>query len=311
MSVKVILQILESPGCARGSAWNLLVGMANRANPDGTGVWESVGNIAKVCGLDRATAFRAKDQLLESGLIIDTGKFHKNGGGRYTKIYDLDLSRLAKSHTETKEETSSHNETNDLSHNETHESQFATQTCPEPVLDVDVEEMKMGPTGAHSLALRFWELQGNPARHRNSLRAWEAQFDTLLAQEPEIQSVLDWAFGQEHYWSGVLSLPSPDPMAFLSRKLQDPVDKQGSIRQKHDEWRSRLAAARRKSALRAHSPQPAAPPQDEPLWDRDKMTAEAACRLDEARKYFSLHRQEYEQQHPEWMEEFKWRRLYE
>src|SRR5207245_9934414 len=46
---------------------------------------------------------------------------------------------------------------------------------------------------------------------------------------------------------------------FLLRKLADPVDKQGSIRQKHDEWRSRLGAAKRKSALRAaRSPREAA-----------------------------------------------------
>src|SRR5207249_7846712 len=120
---------------------------------------------------------------------------------------------------------------------------------------------------AHSFAIRFWELQGNPERHRKAVPAWEARFGTLLAQEPELEPVLDWAFGQEHYWSAVLSQSSKDPMAFLLRKLADPVDKQGSIRQKHDEWRSRLGAAKRKSALRAaRSPrEAAAPPLEEPL----------------------------------------------
>jgi hypothetical protein len=40
MSLKVIRRIMESPGCAKKAAWALLVAMANRANDDGTGIWE-------------------------------------------------------------------------------------------------------------------------------------------------------------------------------------------------------------------------------------------------------------------------------
>ena len=96
MSLNLIREILIRPGCLNGSAWSLFMAMANRADDDGTGIWESMPNLAKHGGITRSTAWRVLPKLLASGLVIDTGngKPTKRGGSP-TNIYRIDLAKLA------------------------------------------------------------------------------------------------------------------------------------------------------------------------------------------------------------------------
>jgi hypothetical protein len=70
--------------------------MANRAGDDGTGIWESMPNLAKHGGLSERTGWRALPKLLKSGLVLDTGngKPTKRGGSP-TIIYRINLAKLA------------------------------------------------------------------------------------------------------------------------------------------------------------------------------------------------------------------------
>ena len=104
MSLNVIRRILESPGCAKGAAWALLVAMANRANDDGTGIYESMGNLAKTGGISRSTAFKHLPELTKPGIVVDTGEMHDWGHGLKTVIYRIDTSKLTPSVDETESE---------------------------------------------------------------------------------------------------------------------------------------------------------------------------------------------------------------
>ncbi len=163
---------------------------------------------------------------------------------------------------------------------------------------------------AHSLALQFWELQGNPERHRKSIPEWEKKIGKLLTQEPEIDPLLTCLFSRElPYWSRAWDKGSPDPMAFLLRKLAVPVEKKG-IRQTYDELVSRARAAKNAKRRSESPPEPAAPPAGEPLWDINRMRS--ACTqvvngVGIGKAYYEQHKDEYKTLHPDWAEELEWR----
>jgi len=93
---------MESPGCIEAPAWNLLMAMANRAHDDGTGIWESIPNLAEHCGISESTAWRALPDLLNPGLVIDTGRRHPTKhGGKPTVEYRIDLSKFPRCQDET------------------------------------------------------------------------------------------------------------------------------------------------------------------------------------------------------------------
>lgn len=47
------------------------------------------------------------------------------------------------------------------------------------------------------------------------------------------------------------------------------------------------------------------------LWDCYRMSRESQMDLENAKSYFAAHREEYEDQHQEWLEDFKFRRIYD
>ena len=96
MSLSVIRRILESPGCAGQdvAAWALLIAMANRANDDGTGVWESVVSLSKRVGFKRR-ADEVLSRLIAGGFVRDTGKRSVRG----TRVYDIVLEHIGKAYT--------------------------------------------------------------------------------------------------------------------------------------------------------------------------------------------------------------------
>jgi hypothetical protein len=173
------------------------------------------------------------------------------------------------------------------------------------------EKTEPGPVGqahgrAHSLALQFWELQGNPERHRKAIPVWEQEIGNLLTQEPELDALLTCLFSRElPYWSRAWDKGSPDPMAFLLRKLAVPVEEKG-IRQTYDELVSRARAAKPRNA----PPDPAAPPAGEPLWDINRMRSACTQVVNEVntgKAYYEAHIDEFKTLHPDWVEELEWR----
>ena len=97
MSHSVVDKILDSPGCATGSAWALLVAMGRRASDDGTGIYESLENLAWRSGVSYKTAQRALDKLLDEKKVIDTGEKKDWGKGIFTCIYRIDISKIVPS----------------------------------------------------------------------------------------------------------------------------------------------------------------------------------------------------------------------
>jgi DNA-binding PadR family transcriptional regulator len=87
---------METPGCAKGSAWALLVAMANRGDDDGIGIFESIKSLSADCGISESTGWRALHDLLRSGLVVKMREMHKDKSGHYTCCYRIDVSKLVK-----------------------------------------------------------------------------------------------------------------------------------------------------------------------------------------------------------------------
>jgi len=338
MSFRLMQRIIESPGCAQGSAWSLLMAMAYRASDDGTGIWESIPNLSRRCGISPGTGYRAKDELLESGVVIDTGKRRGSGTISFRIAADRicpNPPQIAGANPPQDADGSEVNPPQNAGAFQGNPPQNAEGTLPKlqnkPVLNQPDKDKGEGdgagadashPGRAHQLALQFWELQGSPERHRKSIPAWGAKLRSLLAQEPGLDGLLGCLFrGDLPYWSEVCGKKSDDPMAFLLRKLAVPVEERGSIRQKHDELCSSARAAAARARRRSSPPKAAGPPPGtghaagagaEPLWDLERLIHEQAFmhNLEGAREYFRAHRKKYEELHPEWLEELKSRRIY-
>ena len=136
-------------------------------------------------------------------------------------------------------------------------------------------------TPAKALTLKFWKYQGSPAKFKNH-SAWRAKIERLLPDYPNLAKIMDHFSQVNTFWPGKLIRHKGDPLDYFVEKLP--------------RLASRFAAA---------SPAPA--PTAEPLWDRYTMASNAVENLDEARKYFAAHRDEYERLHPEWLDEFRFR----
>ncbi len=96
MSFPVIKTILNGrPSCPSVNAWAMLIAMANRADDDGNGVWESIPSLGRMSGMNRRTAFRAKSELEKAGIVAWTGRWHANGHRQPTKEYSLDLGKVS------------------------------------------------------------------------------------------------------------------------------------------------------------------------------------------------------------------------
>jgi hypothetical protein len=339
MSLNVIRRILESPGCAKGTAWALLVAMGNRADDDGTGIWESMGNLARTFGRDRATAFRALPELLASGLVIDTGEWHSSPrGGRPTRVYRIDLSRLGVPRSQDatvhcRKERPSQDAT--VAGSDVPTSQDATQTSPYPVqIDrgIDGEETqsqvatqpetasqpRLVPVpyiSANSLTPRepeteklveaFLNYQGNPGyNEKNTLRYWHSVLSRLLKAYPSLPAYMRFAFDTDPFWSSGKLIRGKNSKGKDGKIYPDPLDyfedMLGHIVTNFNRLEKGKAAARaRKAAARGC----AAAPETEELWDRQRIIIERG--LDETKEYVRKHEEDYRRLHPDWHAEFK------
>ena len=336
MSLKLIRRILEArmPESMDAMSWAFLIAAADRADDNGDEIFQTVPGIGKRCCMGRTAAFDAKDRLVKLGLLVDTGERRECRRGGKTVVYRIDMSRLEKSGDPVRQADGVHaNTVRNTDGVDTHPvrntdgvaatpSVIRTEPSPPsgrrtspstgPGTGIGIGREGSAHDRAHSLALQFWELQGNPERHRKSVPDWEVKIRDLLAQEPELGGLLECLFsGDMPYWSPAWEQPSPDPMAFLLRKLAVPVEEPG-IRRTWDEIRSRKDAARAKAKRRAQRrpPVPGDPPKDEPLWDIAKLRS--ACTqwvngVNTGRTYYEKHKDEYTSLRPDWVEDIEWR----
>lgn len=67
---------------------------ASFADPDGTNIRPSKKAVAERAGINRATVYRNTDDLVEVGILVDTGNKHFYGAGHYTTVYRIDIAML-------------------------------------------------------------------------------------------------------------------------------------------------------------------------------------------------------------------------
>jgi hypothetical protein len=91
MSYKLVDQIIRKSRAASGSTKAVLIAMATYAEDDGTNIFPAMNNLADDAGVGERTAYRAVDELLELGLINETGNKHHWGRGHYTVEYVINL----------------------------------------------------------------------------------------------------------------------------------------------------------------------------------------------------------------------------
>jgi hypothetical protein len=345
MSLKVIRRILESPGCAKGAAWALLVAMANRADDDGTGMWESMGNLAKTGGIDRATAFRALPELLASGVVVDTGEKHSSRrGGVATRIYRIDLDKLSAptSQDETvdsRKERPSQDAT--VAGCNVPTSQDATQTSPYPVQDIRIDrdqvqsqvpirqeteaQPKLVPVSylppdstipcepeVEKLVGMFLNYQGNPGNNKkDTLLHWHSVLSRLRRTYPSLADYMGFAFKSDPFWSSGKLIRGKNSKGKGGKLYPDLIDyfedMLGYIVTNFNRQQKGMAAASKRSARQPGG----AVAESVELWDQYRVSRESQVSMERARAYFASHRKEYEEQHPEWLEDFKFRRIYE
>jgi hypothetical protein len=82
-------------------------------------------------------------------------------------------------------------------------------------------EFILPDTPAGKLAERFYGLQGNQSRWKNSRPAWVSQFQGLLSQhsEEDLIACLTWAFEIDDFWPKQLIRGDKDPLAYFTSKL--------------------------------------------------------------------------------------------
>ena len=161
----------------------------------------------------------------------------------------------------------------------------------------------------------FLDYQGNPAyNEKDTLLHWHSVLSRLRKTYPFLEAYMKFGFETDPFWSSGRLIRGKNSKGKDGKKYPDPIDyfekmlgyivTNFSRQQKGD-----IATRKTRKASLPTAPVTIVPP--EPLWDRYRMATEIQEAREGARKYFAEHRKEYEELHPEWMEEFKWRKVYE
>jgi hypothetical protein len=347
MSLKVIRLILESPGCAKGPAWALLVAMGNRASDDGTDIWESMGNLAKTCGISRSTAFKHLPELTKTGLVVDTGEMHDCGHGLKTVIYRIDISKLTKSVDATESVVETRSQERPSPQNDSTPSAPRTQTSPEPVqtykeIDgrqtgseaktqaVTESQPKLVPVSyilpnsnlprepeIEKLVEMFLNYQGNPGyNEKNTLLHWHSVLSRLRQTYDSLAAYMKFGFETDSFWSSGKLIRGKNSKGKDGKKYPDPIDYFEEmlphiVTNFNRLEKGKAAAKARKPAAAAAHPAKPTRTDDEPLFDRLRLLGLRNRSVAEAKAYFENHRKEYEELHPEWLDDFKSRGIYD
>ena len=342
MSLEVIRRIMESPGCAKKAAWALLVAMANRADDDGTGIYESMGNLAKTCGISRSTAFKYLPELTKTGLVVDTGEKHDCGHGFQTVIYRIDTSKLTQSADETESVVETSPQERLSPQNGSPPSALRTQTSPKPVqIDREIDgqptqsqvatqsktatRLNLVPVPyipADSLTSRepeteklvelFLHYQGNPGyNEKKTLLYWHSVLSRLLKTYPSLPAYMKFAFEADPFWSSGKLIRGKNSKGKHGKKYPDPLDYFEDMLEHIVTSFNRWEKAADAAARRKPSGQKAAKPPFKPALVAEEDTPHDRLRLyhmsplEDARAYFQHHREYYETQHPDWLACFR------
>jgi hypothetical protein len=273
VSLNVIRKILDSPGCAKGSAWEMLIAMANRASDEGAGIWESIPNLGRISGMGAAAAYRAKDSLAKAGLIVWTGEWHHNGRGQPTKVYRLDMNRIVPLRTRASQnESLSEREVsayqNDRSvpittidepvlkpvHKPVHEEREGGSAAGLSILQAEIVNEPAAPAALPQpdaggsaerpfpvrAAAHLWQTCLSYPRFRKLLPAWEKEMEALGLEigEDKLKGVLRYV-RQDVWWRDRL-MESPNPMLALAKWLR--TDKDGGLLDKYERSKAVEAA---------------------------------------------------------------------
>jgi hypothetical protein len=93
MSYKIRDQIAKLKGVPAKHK-RVLDAWASFADKDGTNIYASKEAVAERAGISRWTVYRNTDDLVDIGVLVDTGDTHKYGAGHYTTVYRIDIAML-------------------------------------------------------------------------------------------------------------------------------------------------------------------------------------------------------------------------
>jgi hypothetical protein len=168
----------------------------------------------------------------------------------------------------------------------------------------------------------FLNYQGNPGyNEKNTLLHWHSVLSRLHKTYPSLEAYLKFAFQADPFWSSGKLIRGKNSKGKDGKKYPDPIDyfedKLPHIVTNFNRQQNGKAAAKpRASAQPSRTPsgpgKPSLPASgEEPLYDRQRLSGLNIRDHEQARAYFKAHRQEYETQHPEWLDDFKFRRIYD
>lgn len=138
--------------------------------------------------------------------------------------------------------------TSTISHEEVEREPIEAEYLPEPEVPPACEEPSAQPvtegesatsSAATSidesavLALRFYEYQGKPVKHKDALPEWTGRFRVLIqTYGDELPQVMNYAFTVDPFWSVTL-IRGDEPLGYFEEKL-----KNGNIVEKFRAWKT-------------------------------------------------------------------------
>src|ERR1019366_9661095 len=93
MSSRLVTKIQDIKGIP-GKHKRVLCAWAAFANNDGTSIRPKKESVAAKAGISRWTVYRNTDDLLDVGVLVDTGERHYYPNGHWTTVYRIDLAML-------------------------------------------------------------------------------------------------------------------------------------------------------------------------------------------------------------------------
>lgn len=93
MSSRLVTKIKDIKGIP-GKYKRVLEAWAAFANNDGTSIRPMKESVADKAGISRWTVYKNTDDLLDVGVLVDTGKVHHYPGGHYVPVYRIDIAML-------------------------------------------------------------------------------------------------------------------------------------------------------------------------------------------------------------------------
>ena len=160
------------------------------------------------------------------------------------------------------------------------------------------------------LVKMFLDYQRNPGyNEKGTLLHWHSVLSRLRRTYPFLEAYMKFGFEIDPFWSSGKLIRGKNSKGKGGKKYPDPID---YFEDMLPHIVTNFNRQQKTGASKSAAKQPGvAVNETVGLWDRYRMSRESQMDLENARAYFVAHRKEYEEQHPEWLEDFKFRRIYE